>query len=110
MPKSPLDKTTYCSYSYLEWDLSKNENNIIKHRVSFEQAIHVFNEVYFEIPDNRKDYREDRYIVLGNLLGHIVVLVYTPRNDRKRIISLRKANEREKKIYKQRVQSLGCNG
>ena len=54
------------------------------------------------VEDDRKDYGEDRYISIGFLDGVMVVLVWTPRNDVYRIISLRKANERERKLYSER--------
>jgi uncharacterized DUF497 family protein len=110
VPRLPLDKTTESNYNHLEWDPMKSKRNHIKHGISFEHAAHVFNEPYLEILDNRKNYGEERFIVIGALLGRIVIMVYTPRNDKKRIISLRKANEREQKIYKQRLQTFGCNG
>ena len=45
--------------------------------------------------DDRKDYGEDRFITIGFLDGRMMVLVWTPRNDTPRIISMRKADERE---------------
>ena len=49
--------------------------------------------------DDRRDYGEDRFITIGFLDGAMVVLVWTPRDDAYRIISLRKANERERALY-----------
>ncbi|MDE0387557.1 MAG: BrnT family toxin [Rhodospirillales bacterium] len=49
--------------------------------------------------DDRQDYGEDRFITIGFLDGAMVVLVWTPRDDAYRIISLRKANERERALY-----------
>ena len=54
------------------------------------------------IEDDRKDYGEDRFITIGFLDGRMVVLVWTPRNDTLRIISMRKANEREQTLYASR--------
>ena len=45
------------------------------------------------------DYEEDRFITLGGLDDHLVVLVWTPRGEVRRIISMRKANDREKALY-----------
>src|SRR3546814_10335627 len=45
--------------------------------------------------DERADYGEPRFITLGVLDGRSVVLVWTPRGEARRIISMRKANERE---------------
>ena len=43
--------------------------------------------------------REDRFITIGFLDAVMVVLVWTPRADAYRIISMRKANERERALY-----------
>ncbi|MBA3325853.1 MAG: BrnT family toxin, partial [Rhodobacteraceae bacterium] len=47
------------------------------------------------VQDRRRDYAEPRLITLGRLRGRLVVIVWTPRGDAHRIISLRKANVRE---------------
>ena len=46
---------------------------------------------------------ENPDITLGILVGRVVVLVHTPRHEETRIISMRKANEREQKIYQKRL-------
>lgn len=52
--------------------------------------------------DGRKEYGEERNISIGFLDDAMVVLVWTLRGDAHRIISLRKANERERKLYSRR--------
>jgi uncharacterized DUF497 family protein len=42
---------------------------------------------------------QDRFITMGHLDDRLVVLVWTPRDDVRRVISMRKANEREKAFY-----------
>ena len=54
------------------------------------------------VEDDRRDYGEDRYITVGFLESSMVVFVWTPRNDAYRIISMRKANERERQLYRGR--------
>ncbi len=51
------------------------------------------------VVDDRKDYGEDRFITIGFLDGSMVILVWTPRDGAHRIISMRKANERERALY-----------
>ena len=51
------------------------------------------------VADNRQDYGEDRFITIGFLDAAMVVLVWTPRDGAHRIISMRKANERERTLY-----------
>lgn len=53
--------------------------------------------------DGRKDYGELRQITIGWLDYHMVVLVWTERDADYRIISLRKANDREQKLYSGRL-------
>ena len=54
------------------------------------------------VEDDRLDYGEDRFITIGFLDGAMVVLVWTPRSGRYRIISMRQANERERTLYSSR--------
>ena len=51
------------------------------------------------VEDDRQDYGEDRFITIGILDATMVVLVWTPRDGAHRIISMRKANERERGFY-----------
>jgi uncharacterized DUF497 family protein len=89
----------------IEWNSEKNIINRVKHGLDFEDAIFVFYGQTVTFLDDRKDYGEIRYITLGQLSGREVVMVYTIRENSLRIISLRKANEREKKIYKERLKA-----
>lgn len=56
-----------------------------------------------DVIDNRFDYGEERVITVGHLDGRLVVVVWTERGDARHIISMRKANEREKKRFAQRL-------
>jgi len=86
----------------IEWDEDKNLSNADKHGLRFEDAPIVFAGNCLTLEDDRFDYGERRLITLGDLAGRVVVIVHTPRGDMTRIISMRKANEREKKFYKER--------
>ena len=60
------------------------------------------------IPDNRRAYGEERFVVLGkNLGGRVCVLVITPRGERVRVISLSPANARERRFYEQGKDDKG---
>jgi len=59
----------------------------------------VFAGRHLTAEDAREDYGEPRFITVGRLAGRLVVLVWTPRGAARRIISMRKANEREKARY-----------
>jgi uncharacterized DUF497 family protein len=86
-----------------EWDRDKSKANLEKHGLSFEDVPLVFEGECVTFEDNRFVYGEMRYITLGKLKGRVVVIVHTPRPDRTRIISMRKANNREQKIYQKRL-------
>ena len=80
-----------------EWDNNKNISNIAKHGVDFE-TINNFNwESAIINQQIKKD--ELRYIALGLITDRLHGVIYTNRNSRIRIISMRKANKREIKYY-----------
>ena len=67
------------------------------------RAGEVFDGPTLTVEDDRRNYGETRFITVGFLDGTMVVIVWTPRNDGYRIISMRKANERERKHYNPRL-------
>ena len=76
-----------------------------KHGLSFEDAPEVFDGQCLTFEDRRVAYGEERYITLGHLSGRLVVIAHTPRGENTRIISMRKANSRERKAYKERLEA-----
>ena len=88
------------SHSQFEWDSNKNKNNRKKHHIDFEDARDVFNSPIIIKEDNRKDYGEIREIGIGKLNKNIiVVIIFTIRNNKVRLISARMANKKERKKY-----------
>lgn len=86
-----------------EWDEAKNRANSAKHGLSFEDAERVFSGPCVTFDDDRLDYGERRLITLGLLAGRLVVIAHTPRDEGTRVISIRKGNRREQKIYQERL-------
>ncbi len=85
-----------------EWDDDKNESNIEKHGLDFEDAREIFDSPMLAALDLRQDYGEDRWIGLGLIENRVVVAVYTYREaETIRIISLRKALQHEKQHYQE---------
>ncbi|MGI9041187.1 MAG: BrnT family toxin [Gemmatimonadales bacterium] len=82
-----------------EWDSVKDARNRAVHGIAFEDAIAIFAGRTLESEDVRKDYGEDRLVVSGLLDGRVIVVVYTARGDRRRIISARLANRKERERY-----------
>ena len=67
--------------------------------LDFEVAVRMFADGHFTRRDDRIDYGEDRFIMIGRLHGCLLVLVWTWRGDATHIISMRKANDREEKRF-----------
>lgn len=83
-----------------EFDAAKQTSNLRKHGIDLNDAAYVFLDAKrLDLPDTRKDYGEDRRICTGQVLDRVWVVVYTQRADAIRLISARKANEREKNRY-----------
>jgi uncharacterized protein len=57
----------------------------------------------FTLLDEREDYGEDRYQTVGLLDDQLVMVVWTPRGEDRRVISMRKCNEREKARFQARL-------
>lgn len=82
-----------------EWDIRKAASNLRKHGVDFADAAAAFSdESAVTIPDEYPE--EERFVTMGmDALGRLLVVTYTWREDRIRIISARRATPRERKQY-----------
>jgi hypothetical protein len=78
-----------------EWDKNKRQTNIAKHGIDFIDAQKIFDYDTVTIEDNRFNYDEQRLIAIGLLNGKVIVVVYTERSNKIRIISARKATKNE---------------
>jgi uncharacterized DUF497 family protein len=85
-----------------EWDAAKNRSNLAKHGLDFEDAEQVLAGLCFSVQDRRFEYGEERLITIGQLEGRVVVIAHVERGEGTRIISMRKANRREQKVYQER--------
>jgi len=82
------------------WDDRKAAENLAKHGVPFEYAARVFlDRRRLDREDTRRDYGEQRRLTLGKIEGRLFAVAYTPRSTAIRLISARKANERERRKY-----------
>ena len=83
----------------MEWDETKRQWTLQVRGLDFAD-VHDFEfDKSITTLDRRKDYGESRFISTGYLHSRLCVLCWTVRNGGLRIISLRKANDREKKAY-----------
>ena len=87
----------------IEFDPVKRDKNLAERGLDFARAGEVFGGRHFTAEDLREKYTEPRYITVGKLDSRLVVMVWTPRGEARRIISMRKANEREQARYAHRV-------
>ncbi|MCS3432825.1 BrnT family toxin [Klebsiella sp. BIGb0407] len=87
-----------------EWDLAKAESNLRKHGIRFETAVLIFEDPFHLSIQERIENAEYRWQTIGAIKGCVVILVaHTMRFESGteiiRIISARKANRKERKIY-----------
>ena len=91
-------------YRY-EWSKTKNASNVKKHR-GFELL--DGSEIFLDpariiLKDERFDYRESRYIAIGNVDDNILSVCFTPRGFlKRRLISVRRASRKERRMYYRR--------
>jgi len=69
----------------------------------FADAAELFGGTTFDRIDDGRDDGETRIITAGHLRGRMVVVVWTPRGEARHVISMRKANDREKARFGQRL-------
>ena len=81
------------------YDEVKREANIIKHGFDFVGAEAIFAGFTITREDQSQDYSELRLQTLGLWNGVVVFLVHTPRDDNDHVISIRKADKHETRIY-----------
>jgi uncharacterized DUF497 family protein len=88
-----------------EWDDQKARANARKHGVTFERATFAFADPFaIATLDDREDYGEERFILIGVAEGPLLFVSYTERGDRKRIISARRATRHEQEIYERQTK------
>lgn len=80
----------------ISFDPAKQAQTLADRGLDFADAVEVFAGTTAEAEDTRRDYGEIRIICFGFLRGRLVQIVYTPRGAVRHIISMRKANAREK--------------
>lgn len=83
------------------FDAAKDAINMEKHGVSLTNATRIDWDVALTWQDTRRDYGETRMIALAPIDERLYCVVYVDRGNDQRIISLRKANQREFDLYEQ---------
>lgn len=101
--------TVYAFHAYTkrvssEFDPKKDAENLKKHGVSLSEGDGVLNDPLAATIEDDAAEGERRFVTIGmNLFGSLMVVVHTPRGDKVRIISVRKADPKERKTYEKSV-------
>jgi uncharacterized DUF497 family protein len=87
-----------------EWDPGKARQNRRKHRISFQEAATVFGDsLAVTYPDPDHSLSEQRFITVGmSSAGQVLIVAHVDRGENIRIISARKATQRERKQYEEK--------
>ena len=90
----------YSLHMNFEWDETKSETCLRERGFDFAYAARTFFDPDRLVQaDTRRSYGEERYQLTGKIEQRLFVVVYTPRHNAMRIISARKANQREVRHY-----------
>jgi uncharacterized DUF497 family protein len=89
------------------YDPAKRALILATRGLDLEDAVHVFAGLTFDIVDDRRNYGEIRWLTFGLLRGRLVAVVWTQRGERRHIITMWKANDREKKRYEAQLERRG---
>ena len=90
-----------------EWDAAKAAANAKKHGVGFPEATTIFGDpLEHTIPDSDHSEGEARFLSLGlSVAGRLLVVAYTERGGKIRIVHAREATPRERRLYESGTKS-----
>jgi uncharacterized DUF497 family protein len=89
----------------ITFDPTKRAATLEERGLDFTEAPEVFAGTVIDIPDRRVNHGEDRVITIGFLRARMVVVVWTSvGEDARRVISMRKANDREQRRFGERLR------
>jgi uncharacterized DUF497 family protein len=85
-------------FSVFEWDEEKRIVNLEKHGIDFMRAKEIWLSPVLEMR-SKQEHGEDRFIAIGTSNNVLIAVIYTWRDDNRRLISARKARKNEQKNY-----------
>lgn len=85
----------------ISYDAGKSQRNLVARGLPFSCVARLVWSTALVREDTRRDYGEKRFFVLGLIDERLHAMVFTPRDGRVHVISLRKANSREVHLYEQ---------
>ena len=89
----------------LEWDEAKRKLALQHRGLDFADAVRIFEGLIVGFEDQREDYGEQRFVAIGALDDVVVVVVWTPRDHHRRIITMWQANAAERARYRRELGS-----
>lgn len=87
----------------ITFDPAKRASTLTNRGLDFAGAEELFAGLTVTLPDERRDYGEDRYQTYGLLGGRLVMVVWTMRGADRHIMSMRKCNDREQTKFAERL-------
>ena len=91
-----------------QWDSEKNELNLKKHGIDFDEAIEVFYHLHVLVRSDRN--KEERWIAIGESELRLLAVVFTWRGEEIRIISARRARKNEERTYRNTTMGRSKEG
>jgi uncharacterized protein len=88
----------------ITFDPVKRAATLSERGLDFEDAAEVFLGDTLDFPDDRRDYGELRMLTVGHLRGRMLIVIWPPRGSARHVISMRKANAREKARFGKRFE------
>jgi uncharacterized DUF497 family protein len=87
----------------ISFDPAKRLKTLADRGLDFARAAEAFADSVAEMEDTRQNYQERRFVTAGMLDSRMVVIVWTPRDGTRRVISMRHAHEREELFWQQLI-------
>jgi uncharacterized protein len=88
----------------ITFDPVKRATTLAERGLDFADGAEVFRGYTLDFPDDRRDYGELRMLTVGHLRGRMVIVIWTPSGNARHVISMRKANAREKARFGKRFE------
>jgi uncharacterized protein len=89
-----------------EWDKAKSQATFADRGIDFETAALVFDGICLQWYDLRHEYGEPRYLATGDADGIIITVAWTPRGNKRRIITAWPATSREERAYHEHCKKI----
>jgi uncharacterized DUF497 family protein len=91
----------------IDYDPEKRAKTLAERGLDFEDAVQIFAGTSLTLEDDRQDYGEKRYQTIGLLNGRLVMVVWTERDAKRHVISMRRCNDRERKKHEGQMGRSG---